>query len=46
MPAGEIYALIILAVAAAEAAIGLALLMLVYRYHKNISLDHLKELKG
>lgn len=43
---GEIFALVILAVAAAEAAIGLAILMLIYRKHKSISLDHLKELKG
>jgi NADH-quinone oxidoreductase subunit K len=43
---GEIFALIILAVAAAEAAIGLALLMMIYRKHKSISLECLKEMRG
>ncbi len=44
--AGEVFSLAILAVAAAETAIGLALLMLLYRKHKNISVEVLKEMKG
>jgi|AntRauTorcE11897_2_1112592.scaffolds.fasta_scaffold48992_2 NADH-quinone oxidoreductase subunit K len=43
---GEIFALVVLAIAAAEAAIGLALLMLIFRKHKNISADTLREMRG
>jgi len=43
---GEIFALFILAVAAAETAIGLAILLVFFRRRGTISVDALKELKG
>jgi NADH-quinone oxidoreductase subunit K len=45
-PAGEIFVFFILAVAAAESAIGLAILILVYRKRKSIDIDGLSLLKG
>ena len=45
-PVGEIFVFFILAVAAAESAIGLALLILVYRKRKSIDIDGLSLLKG
>lgn len=44
--AGEIFVFFILAVAAAEAAIGLAILILIFRHQKNINVDDLDLLKG
>lgn len=43
---GEIFVFFILTVAAAEAAIGLAIVISIYRQHHNIDVDHLNELKG
>lgn len=43
---GEIFVFFILTVAAAEAAIGLAILVLVFRHRKHISVDDLDQLKG
>ena len=43
---GEIFVFFILTVAAAEAAIGLAIVMLVYRNRGSIDVDQLNELKG
>ena len=43
VPAG---ALFVIAVAAAEVGVGLALVMLIYRNRKSISLDDLSEMKG
>lgn len=43
---GEIFALIILTVAASEAAIGLAILIVYYRLRGVISLDYITALKG
>jgi NADH:ubiquinone oxidoreductase subunit K len=43
---GNTFALYIIAVAAAEAGVGLALVLLVYRNRKSISLDELSEMKG
>lgn len=43
---GQIFVFFILTVAAAEAAIGLAILVVLFRTHKKIDVDELKELKG
>jgi NADH-quinone oxidoreductase subunit K len=43
---GQIFALIILTVAAAESAIGLAIIILFFRLKGNISLKELTNLKG
>lgn len=43
---GEIFVFFILTVAAAEAAIGLAILVLVFRHRKHITVDDLDQLKG
>ena len=44
--AGEVFVFFILTVAAAEAAIGLAIVMLLYRNKSTIDVDKLNELKG
>lgn len=44
--AGEVFVFFILTVAAAEAAIGLAIVMLLYRNRSSIDVDRLNELKG
>lgn len=43
---GEVFVFFILTVAAAEAAIGLAIVMLLYRNRGNIDVDQLNHLKG
>jgi NADH-quinone oxidoreductase subunit K len=43
---GEIFVFFILAVAAAEAAIGLAILILIFRHQRTINVDELDLLKG
>ena len=43
---GQIFVFFILTVAAAEAAIGLAIIVLVYRKRKSINVDDLGTLKG
>ncbi|WP_223670159.1 NADH-quinone oxidoreductase subunit NuoK [Kangiella shandongensis] len=43
---GQIFVFFILTVAAAEAAIGLAILVVLFRTNKKIDVDELKELKG
>jgi NADH:ubiquinone oxidoreductase subunit K len=43
---GNVFALFIIAVAAAEVGVGLAMVLLIYRNRKNISLDDLSEMKG
>jgi NADH:ubiquinone oxidoreductase subunit K len=43
---GQTFALYIIAVAAAEVGVGLAMVLLVYRNRKSISLDELSEMKG
>ncbi len=40
------FALYIIAVAAAEVGVGLAMVLLIYRNRKSISLDELSEMKG
>lgn len=43
--AGQVFAIIVLAVAAAEVAIGLALIISVYRRHRTVAADELNYLK-
>lgn len=43
---GQIAVIFVMVVAAAEAAIGLALIISVYRNNKSLELDHLKSLRG
>lgn len=43
---GQVYVFFILTVAAAEAAIGLAIVMLLYRNRGNIDVDKMNHLKG
>ena len=44
--AGQAFALFIIAVAAAEVCVGLALVLLVYRNRRSIALDELSQMKG
>jgi NADH-quinone oxidoreductase subunit K len=44
--AGQIFVFFILTVAAAEAAIGLAIIVVLFRVKRNIIIDDLNELKG
>ena len=44
--AGHVFALYIIAVAAAEVGVGLAIVLLIYRNRRSISLDELSEMKG
>ncbi len=44
--AGEVFVFFILTVAAAEAAIGLAIVLLLYRNRGNIDVDKMNQLKG
>jgi NADH-quinone oxidoreductase subunit K len=43
---GEVFVFFILTVAAAEAAIGLAILVMIFRNRKTVQLDQLNTLKG
>ena len=43
---GSVFALYIIAVAAAEVGVGLAMVLLIFRNRKTISLDDLSEMKG
>jgi NADH-quinone oxidoreductase subunit K len=43
---GQVFVFFILTVAAAEAAIGLAILVVLFRNHRSIDVDELAELKG
>jgi NADH:ubiquinone oxidoreductase subunit K len=43
---GHTFALMIIAIAAAEVGVGLAMVLLVYRNRRNIALDELSEMKG
>jgi NADH:ubiquinone oxidoreductase subunit K len=43
---GQIFALYVIAVAAAEVGVGLAMVILVYRNRRSISLDELSEMHG
>lgn len=43
---GHTFALYVIAVAAAEVGVGLALVLLIYRNRRNIALEDLSEMKG
>jgi NADH:ubiquinone oxidoreductase subunit K len=43
---GSVFALFIIAVAAAEVGVGLAMVLLLYRNRRTIALDELSEMKG
>ena len=43
---GQVFALYVIGVAAAEVGVGLGLVLLVYRNRRSISLDELSEMKG
>jgi NADH:ubiquinone oxidoreductase subunit K len=43
---GQVFALFVIAIAAAEVGVGLAFVLLVYRNRRSIALDELSEMKG
>jgi NADH:ubiquinone oxidoreductase subunit K len=43
---GQVFALYIVAVAAAEVGVGLAIVLLIYRNRRSVSLDELSAMKG
>jgi NADH:ubiquinone oxidoreductase subunit K len=43
---GQIFALFIIAIAAAEVGVGLAMVLLIYRNRRSIALDDLSTMKG
>jgi NADH:ubiquinone oxidoreductase subunit K len=45
-PTGVMIAIFSIAIAAAEAAVGLALVLAVYRHYRTANVDHLNQLKG
>ena len=45
-PEGHVFALYVIAVAAAEVGVGLAMVLMIYRNRRSISLDELSVMKG
>ena len=43
---GQVFALYVIAIAAAEVGVGLAMVLMIYRNRRSIALDELSELKG
>ncbi|HWM18377.1 MAG TPA: NADH-quinone oxidoreductase subunit NuoK [Ilumatobacteraceae bacterium] len=43
---GQVFALFVIAIAAAEVGVGLAMVLMIYRNRQSISLDGLSEMKG
>jgi len=43
---GQVYALVFMAVAAAEVAVGLAIIVSVYRYRRDVDVDAVSQLRG
>ena len=43
---GQVFALFVIAVAAAEVGVGLAIVLLIYRNRRSVDIDSLDELKG
>jgi NADH:ubiquinone oxidoreductase subunit K len=43
---GQVFALFVIAIAAAEVGVGLALVLMIYRNRRSIALDELSEMKG
>ena len=44
--AGEVFALFVITIAAAEVGVGLAIVLLIYRNLRSPDLDHVEQLKG
>jgi NADH:ubiquinone oxidoreductase subunit K len=44
--AGQVFAVFIIAIAAAEVGVGLAMVLMIYRNRHNINVDELDEMKG
>ena len=44
--AGSVFALFVVAIAAAEVGVGLAIVLLIYRNRRSVDLDDIAELKG
>ena len=44
--AGQVFALFVIAIAAAEVGVGLAIVLLIYRNRRSVDLDDIAELKG
>ena len=42
---GQIFAVFVIAIAAAEATVGLAIVILIYRHHKEINVDKINVMK-
>ncbi len=42
---GQIFAIFVIAIAAAEATVGLAIVILIYRHHKEINVDKINVMK-
>jgi NAD(P)H-quinone oxidoreductase subunit 4L len=45
-PAGQVFALFVIAIAAAEVGVGLAIVLLLYRNRQNIDLDEVASMRG
>ncbi|MGQ0832338.1 MAG: NADH-quinone oxidoreductase subunit NuoK [Microthrixaceae bacterium] len=45
-PGGSVFALFVIAIAAAEVGVGLAIVLLIYRNRKSVDLDDVAEMKG
>jgi NADH:ubiquinone oxidoreductase subunit K len=43
---GQIFALFVIAIAAAEVGVGLAMVLMIYRNRRSIALDELSEMRG
>ena len=43
---GQVFALFVIAIAAAEVGVGLAMVLMIFRNRRSIALDELSELKG
>lgn len=43
---GQVFALFVIAIAAAEVGVGLAIVLLIYRHKQNADLDEIDELQG
>ena len=44
--AGQVFVFFVMAVAAAEAAVGLAIILAIYRHRRTVSIEHINLLKG
>ena len=42
---GQVFAIFVIAIAAAEATVGLAIVILIYRHHKQINVDKINVMK-